>query len=80
MAEELSSNQPDGPRSVRVAFEGCVSTTSALLIHLTEPLQGHGKLNSIYASIEKTCEINKWDGVDLLIIGGDFQVSRLPFL
>lgn len=39
--------------------------------------KGHGTLHAIYASIKKSCEINKWDGVDLLIIGGDFQV-RLP--
>lgn len=37
--------------------------------------QGHGTLHAIYASVEKSCEINGWSGVDLLIIGGDFQVS-----
>ncbi|KAB8293809.1 hypothetical protein EYC80_009291 [Monilinia laxa] len=42
---------------LRIAVEGC----------------GHGTLNAIYASIEKACEARSWDGVDLLIIGGDFQ-------
>ncbi|MCJ1472529.1 hypothetical protein MMC13_001178 [Lambiella insularis] len=45
---------------VRVAVEGC----------------GHGTLHAIYSSISKSCEINGWDGVDLLIIGGDFQAVR----
>ena len=36
--------------------------------------QGHGTLHAIYASIKKSCEINRWPGIDLLIIGGDFQV------
>ena len=36
--------------------------------------KGHGTLHAIYASIEKTCHINEWDGVDLVIVGGDFQV------
>ena len=40
-------------------------------------LKGHGKLHDIYASIEKSCQIQGWDGVDLLIIGGDFQVYLL---
>ncbi|KAL0638342.1 lariat debranching enzyme [Maublancomyces gigas] len=47
-------------RPLRVAVEGC----------------GHGTLNAIYESIRKSCEINKWPGVDLLIIGGDFQAVR----
>ncbi|TGO45382.1 hypothetical protein BCON_0398g00070 [Botryotinia convoluta] len=45
---------------LRVAVEGC----------------GHGTLNAIYSSIEKACEARSWDGVDLLIIGGDFQAVR----
>ena len=40
--------------------------------------QGHGTLHAIYASIKKSCEVNNWEGVDLLIIGGDFQV-RIHF-
>lgn len=47
-------------KGLRIAVEGC----------------GHGTLHSIYASIQKTCEIQSWDGVDLLIIGGDFQAVR----
>ncbi|KAH8154738.1 uncharacterized protein LAJ45_01269 [Morchella importuna] len=45
---------------LRIAVEGC----------------GHGTLNAIYDSIAKACAINKWPGVDLLIIGGDFQAVR----
>ncbi|KAL8672401.1 MAG: hypothetical protein Q9168_003140 [Polycauliona sp. 1 TL-2023] len=45
---------------MRIAVEGC----------------GHGTLHAIYASVEKTCEIHGWNGVDLLIIGGDFQAVR----
>ena len=37
--------------------------------------QGHGTLHAIYSSIKKSCQVNGWGGVDLLIIGGDFQVS-----
>ena len=32
-------------------------------------------LNTIYASVEEASNGAGWDGVDLLIIGGDFQVS-----
>ncbi|CAD6571389.1 MAG: hypothetical protein ASARMPREDX12_004338 [Alectoria sarmentosa] len=45
---------------MRIAVEGC----------------GHGTLHAIYASIKKSCEVNSWEGVDLLIIGGDFQAVR----
>ncbi|KAL9610111.1 MAG: hypothetical protein Q9167_005157 [Letrouitia subvulpina] len=45
---------------MRIAVEGC----------------GHGTLNNIYASIQKSCQINRWNGIDLLIIGGDFQAVR----
>ncbi|KAL2024106.1 hypothetical protein VTK56DRAFT_9886 [Thermocarpiscus australiensis] len=45
---------------VRVAIEGC----------------GHGTLNAIYAAVERACKEREWDGVDLLIIGGDFQAVR----
>ena len=44
---------------MRIAVQGC----------------GHGELNEIYASVEKSCQIKGWDGVDLLIIGGDFKVG-----
>ncbi|KAK4697086.1 lariat debranching enzyme, partial [Lecanoromycetidae sp. Uapishka_2] len=45
---------------MRVAIQGC----------------GHGTLHSIYASIKKSCEVKRWNGIDLLIIGGDFQVRK----
>lgn len=37
---------------------------------------GHGTLHAIYASVKKSAEARGWDGVDLLIIGGDFQAVR----
>ncbi len=61
---------------MRIAIEGCVSFTM-LALQYSRPnhvLQGHGTLHAIYASIKKSCEINNWVGVNLLIIGGDFQV------
>ena len=45
---------------VRLAIEGC----------------GHGTLHAIYASIAQACKVKGWPGVDLLIIGGDFQSVR----
>ncbi|OAA55835.1 lariat debranching enzyme [Niveomyces insectorum RCEF 264] len=45
---------------VRVAVEGC----------------GHGTLDAIYAAVETSCQARGWDGVDLVIIGGDFQATR----
>ncbi|KAL1885163.1 lariat debranching enzyme [Paecilomyces lecythidis] len=45
---------------LRVALEGC----------------GHGKLHDIYASVEEAAKLKGWDGVDLVIIGGDFQAVR----
>ncbi|KAF2739990.1 DBR1-domain-containing protein [Polyplosphaeria fusca] len=45
---------------LRIAVEGC----------------GHGTLHAIYASIDQSCKLKGWDGVDLLIIGGDFQAVR----
>ena len=45
---------------LRLAIEGC----------------GHGTLHAIYASIEEACKRKGWPGVDLLIIGGDFQSVR----
>ncbi|KAL2819769.1 lariat debranching enzyme, C-terminal domain-containing protein [Aspergillus granulosus] len=47
-------------KSMRVAIEGC----------------GHGCLHDIYASVEQAATLKGWDGVDLLIIGGDFQAVR----
>lgn len=48
-------------QGLRIAVEGC----------------GHGVLHEIYASVAKSCELKGWPGVDLLIIGGDFQVRTL---
>ncbi|KAI6917139.1 DBR1-domain-containing protein, partial [Hortaea werneckii] len=45
---------------VRLAIEGC----------------GHGTLHAIYASVDEACKRKGWPGVDLLIIGGDFQSVR----
>ncbi|KAK4236711.1 lariat debranching enzyme, C-terminal domain-containing protein [Achaetomium macrosporum] len=45
---------------VRIAVEGC----------------GHGTLNAIYAAVDRSCKERQWDGVDLLLIGGDFQAVR----
>ncbi|KAI7558918.1 DBR1-domain-containing protein, partial [Hortaea werneckii] len=47
-------------RGVRLAIEGC----------------GHGTLHAIYASVDEACKQKGWPGVDLLIIGGDFQSVR----
>ncbi|KAK0670900.1 lariat debranching enzyme, C-terminal domain-containing protein [Cercophora samala] len=47
-------------KSLRVAIEGC----------------GHGTLNAIYSSVTTSCKERNWDGVDVLIIGGDFQAVR----
>ncbi|KKF92266.1 Lariat debranching enzyme [Ceratocystis platani] len=49
-------------QGVRVAVEGC----------------GHGTLNAIYESVKASCSKRCWDGIDLLIIGGDFQAVRNP--
>ncbi|PHH69263.1 hypothetical protein CDD80_6871 [Ophiocordyceps camponoti-rufipedis] len=45
---------------VRVAIEGC----------------GHGTLNAIYNATKQSAEARGWDGVDLVIICGDFQAAR----
>ncbi|KEZ41838.1 Lariat debranching enzyme [Scedosporium apiospermum] len=47
-------------QGVRVAIEGC----------------GHGQLHAIYASIDESCKARGWDGVDVVLIGGDFQAVR----
>ncbi|KAM0323007.1 hypothetical protein ACHAQA_009106 [Verticillium albo-atrum] len=54
------STQTFETQGVRVAVEGC----------------GHGTLNAIYAAVEQSCKARGWDGVDILIIGGDFQAVR----
>jgi lariat debranching enzyme len=62
-------------QGLRIAVEGCVSTLQQLTIWRANILQGHGVLNSIYASVAKAAKMKQWDGVDLVIIGGDFQVG-----
>ncbi|KAM3424487.1 hypothetical protein BST61_g6491 [Cercospora zeina] len=52
--------QLEESHGVRLAVEGC----------------GHGTLHAIYASIEEACKQKGWPGIDLLIIGGDFQSVR----
>ncbi|KAI5283444.1 lariat debranching enzyme [Ascosphaera acerosa] len=52
-----------GARPVRIAFEGC----------------GHGMLDGIYAAVTREAAARGWpDGVDVVIIGGDFQAVRNP--
>ncbi|CAK7272479.1 lariat debranching enzyme [Sporothrix epigloea] len=46
--------------SVRLAIEGC----------------GHGTLDAIYGAVDASCDKRGWSGVDLVIIGGDFQATR----
>ncbi|KAF2761578.1 DBR1-domain-containing protein [Pseudovirgaria hyperparasitica] len=48
---------------VRIAVEGC----------------GHGTLHSIYASVARSAKLRGWEGVDLVIICGDFQAVRNSF-
>ncbi|EMF09678.1 uncharacterized protein SEPMUDRAFT_72605 [Sphaerulina musiva SO2202] len=55
--------QLEESHGVRLAVEGC----------------GHGTLHAIYASIEEACKQKNWPGIDLLIIGGDFQSVRNAF-
>lgn len=55
--------QLEESHGVRLAIEGC----------------GHGTLHAIYASIEEACKQKGWTGIDLLIIGGDFQSVRNAF-
>lgn len=58
--ESKSGVQLKEEHGIRLAIEGC----------------GHGTLHAIYASIEEACKAIGWPGVDLLIIGGDFQAVR----
>ena len=73
----MSEVEAHGTAGVRVAVEGCVRLSGCQDFQLLSnfPLQGHGTLHAIYASVDHACQIKGWDGVDLLIIGGDFQVS-----
>jgi lariat debranching enzyme len=68
--------QDTAQQGLRIAIEGCVSAFQELDSWGINMLQGHGVLNSIYASVAKAAKMKQWDGVDLVIIGGDFQVGR----
>lgn len=61
---------------LRIAVEGCVSLQASYpSFTQSKYSQGHGTLDAIYASVGTACEARGWDGVDLLIIGGDFQAG-----
>ena len=72
----MSSSGTFTTQGVRVAVEGCVRTClcECLDVQPADQTKGHGTLNAIYAAVERSCEERQWDGVDVLIIGGDFQV------
>ncbi|PKS10451.1 hypothetical protein jhhlp_002202 [Lomentospora prolificans] len=59
-ARYIMTTQLIDSQGVRVAIEGC----------------GHGALHAIYASIDESCKARGWDGVDVVLIGGDFQAVR----
>jgi hypothetical protein len=60
---------------LRIAVEGCVCLPQWIVRHGPNFFdQGHGTLDAIYASVATASKARGWDGVDLLIIGGDFQV------
>lgn len=71
MAPDLSEKS-----GLRIAVEGCVLSPGPRNTHIfiANFIQGHGTLHAIYAAVGKACEARQWDTVDLLIIGGDFQV------
>lgn len=60
MAAVSSTIELREEQGIRLAIEGC----------------GHGTLHAIYASIEQACKVKGWPGIDLLLIGGDFQSVR----
>ena len=47
---------------------------------LTECFKGHGSLNEIYEEVGRKCAARGWDGVDVVIVGGDFQVSLISLV
>lgn len=51
-----------------------ISTSQLVANHF---IQGHGSLNDIYETVDRKATEKGWDSVDLVIIGGDFQVSTL---
>ncbi|OKL57659.1 hypothetical protein UA08_07215 [Talaromyces atroroseus] len=56
----MSQGTPPPGGGVRIALEGC----------------GHGKLHDIYSKVSESAAAKGWTGVDLVIIGGDFQSVR----
>ena len=48
----------------------------SVVLKAANAIQGHGTLNAIYAAVAESCKARGWDGVDVLIIGGDFQAVR----
>lgn len=61
---------------LRIAVEGCVSHLITQREQQSDFSQGHGTLDAIYEAVSHSCNGKGWDGVDVLIIGGDFQVRR----
>jgi len=53
-------------QALRIAVEGCVSFAGWTHTNSDTFWQGHGTLDAIYASVQKSCEVRGWDGVDLL--------------
>ena len=68
--------RPDRCRRMRMLW----SLLHHIVMFMAYNQQGHGTLHAIYASIERACAVKGWSGVDLLIIGGDFQVLDFPML
>lgn len=64
--------------SPRVAVVGCVSRSPLYSDICTDAFtQGHGSLNEIYAEVDRQAAARGWSGVDVVVVGGDFQVSLL---
>ncbi|RDA83626.1 hypothetical protein CP532_2840 [Ophiocordyceps camponoti-leonardi (nom. inval.)] len=73
ISDEPASQMPAfGVASFVVWYNGDIA---AFIVHdFNGP--GHGTLNAIYASVAQSCKARGWEGVDLVIIGGDFQAAR----
>jgi hypothetical protein len=65
-------------KGLRVAVEGCVSSLSQPIVNqilIDELIQDMERLMPYTRPLESLA-LNRWDSVDLLIIGGDFQVDQ----
>jgi hypothetical protein len=51
---------------------------SSLFVLILIILQGHGGLNLIYGAVAEAAAQRGWYHIDIVIIGGDFQVCSLP--